>query len=258
MLPSGYTADEILHEVLQCPRNAYVVLPDMRVIERPGWKQLVTPSFAHGGFNEVAYARLDEADADRVIAETIEQYLQAGIAFRWTVAPDSAPADLAARLARAGLTATASAGMARATMPPLAAPPLVEVSAVDAHTVDAFTHVMATGWGSDPRPLATAHAAILAEGGRRHRLFLASVDGEPAGAASYVAFSRAAYLLGAVVLEPFRRRGVYRALVAARLAEARARGIDLATTNARLDTSAPLLAKLGFVEICRFTTFQPR
>jgi GNAT superfamily N-acetyltransferase len=256
MLPSGYTADEILHEVLQCPRNAYVALPDLRVIERPGWKQLVTPSFARGGFNEVAYARLDEADADRVIAETIEQYRAAGIAFRWTVGPDSAPADLAARLARTGMTATSSAGMARATLPP-GASALVEVSAVDACTVDAFTHVMAAGWGSDPGPLATAHAAVLADGARRHRLFLASVDGEPAGAASYVAFPRAAYLLGAVVLEPFRRRGVYRALVAARLADARAQGIELATTMARLDTSAPLLAKLGFVEICRFTTFQP-
>ena len=113
---------------------------------------------------------------------------------------------------------------------------------------------MATGWDSDPRPLATAHAAILADPRQRHRMFLARVDGEPAGAASYVAFPRAAYLLGAVVLEPFRRRGVYRALVGARLAEARGREIELATTMARIDTSAPLLAKLGFVEVCRFTT----
>lgn len=185
-----------------------------------------------------------------MIAETIAQYRQAGIAFRWTVGPDSAPADLAARLARAGLTSTTSAGMARATLP---VPALVEVSTVDARTVDAFTHVMATGWGSDPRPLATAHAAMLGE--QRHRLFLANVDGEPAGAASYVAFPRAAYLLGAVVLERFRRRRVYQALVAARLADAHARGIALATTMARLDTSAPLLAKLGFVEVCRFTSF---
>ena len=133
MLPSGYADDEILHEVLQCPRNAYVALPDMRVIERPGWKQLVTPSFARGGFNEVAHARLDEADADRVIAETIEQYRQAGIAFRWTVGPDS-HRPIAARLARTGMTATTSAGMARATMPPGTTPALVEVTAVDART----------------------------------------------------------------------------------------------------------------------------
>ena len=105
MLPAGYTDAEILHEVLQCPRHAHVTLPDMRVIERPGWKQLVTPSFARGGFNEVAYARLDDADADRVIAETIEQYRQAGITFRWVVGPDSAPADLAARLLAHGFYA---------------------------------------------------------------------------------------------------------------------------------------------------------
>jgi hypothetical protein len=47
---------EILVEVVEAPRRAYVDLDDLRVIERPGWLQLITPSFRHGGFNEVADA----------------------------------------------------------------------------------------------------------------------------------------------------------------------------------------------------------
>src|SRR3954469_18633735 len=53
-LSSGMLDDhDILVEVVVRPRHAYVRLPDMRVIERPGWFQLVTPSFREGGFNDV-------------------------------------------------------------------------------------------------------------------------------------------------------------------------------------------------------------
>jgi GNAT superfamily N-acetyltransferase len=82
-------------------------------------------------------------------------------------------------------------------------------------------------------------------------MFVALVDGEPAGAAGYVAYARSAYLLGGVVLPTFRRRGIYRTLVHARLADAAARGIPLATSHARDQTSAPILARMGFQPICR-------
>jgi GNAT superfamily N-acetyltransferase len=57
------------------------------------------------------------------------------------------------------------------------------------------------------------------------------------------------------VLPRFRGRGLYRALVGARLADARARGIALATAHAREETSAPLLEKMGFETVCRFPVF---
>jgi len=56
-------------------------------------------------------------------------------------------------------------------------------------------------------------------------------------------------------LPPFRKRGLYRAMVAARLAHARAHGIPLATSHAREATSAPILAALGFDTVCRIGVY---
>ncbi|HEV7553833.1 MAG TPA: GNAT family N-acetyltransferase [Kofleriaceae bacterium] len=243
--------DELLAEVVDRPRHAYVLLPDMRVIERPGWFQLITPSFTEGGFNDV-HAELDEADADRVIAETIAEYRHLGVKFRWTVGPDSKPADLADRLARAGLRRTDSVGMARAT--DIAPTSPVAVVRVDATTLDQFTETMSDGWRRDATPFRVAHRAMLASDNQH--MFLAICDGDCAGAATYVSFPRSAYLLGAVVREAFRGRGVYRALVEARLADAAARGITLATTHAMNDTSAPMLAGFGFRTVCELVSFR--
>jgi ribosomal protein S18 acetylase RimI-like enzyme len=151
--------------------------------------------------------------------------------------------------------------MARSTEPlasaagPAAPDPAVRVEEVGAGQIDTFTRVMAEGWSVDPGPLRAAHDVLLAMPDRRQRLYLASCDGVPAGVASYVAFPRSAYLLGAVVLPPFRGRGLYRALALARLADARARGIQLATCHARESSSAPILERLGFATICRFAIY---
>lgn len=252
-----------LEEVVVTPRRAFVPLPDLRVIERPGWLQLITPSLKDGGLNEVAFCSLDEGEADAVIDATIAEYRAHGIKFRWTVGPDSRPFDLAERLRRRGLTESLTRGMVRSTHAPAAAVGApaatagadVSVEEVDASSLASFTRVMAEGWNVDPGPLARVNELVFAQPERRHRLYLGRVGGEPAAIASYVAFPRSAYLLGGVVLPRFRRRGLYRALVGARLADARARGIALATSHAREETSAPLLEREGFRTVCRFPIF---
>jgi ribosomal protein S18 acetylase RimI-like enzyme len=57
-------------------------------------------------------------------------------------------------------------------------------------------------------------------------LYLARVDGEPAGAALLVLGEGLAYLANASTLPEFRRRGVQAALIAARIADARAAGCE--------------------------------
>jgi GNAT superfamily N-acetyltransferase len=94
---------------------------------------------------------------------------------------------------------------------------------------------------------------MLAE--NRQRLFVAYAGGVPAAAAAYQPFARSAFLMGGVVLPQFRGRGLYRALVHARLAHARSLGIELATTHAREASSAPILEKLGFATVCRFAMY---
>jgi GNAT superfamily N-acetyltransferase len=260
-LSHTFTHAEVLEEVVVAPRGALVPLPDLRIIERPGWLQIVTPSYRTGGFNEVSFAVIDDGEADAVIDETIAGYRRLGIAFRWLVVPGSKPDDLAERLERRGLVRGMVRGMARPTADPLGGlegdfTGEVQVEEVDESTVDLFTRVMAEGWDSDAGELASVNARLLGQPDRIHRMFMATHRGEPAAVATYCAFPRSAYLLGGVVLPRFRGKGLYRALVDARLLDAAARGIRLATAQARESTSAPILERMGFGTVCRFPIFR--
>jgi GNAT superfamily N-acetyltransferase len=126
---------------------------------------------------------------------------------------------------------------------------------VDESRIDDFTAVMAEGWGMDPAPLDRCHRDLIRRAPRLHRLYLGLVDGRPAGVAAYAALERSAYLLGAVVLPAFRGVGLYKTLVQERLRDARRRGLSLATTQARLETSAPILERLGFESVCALTSY---
>ena len=253
MLPATMTREEVLSEIVLRPRLSYVPLPDMQIIERPGWRQLITPSVKRGGFNEVSFAQLADDQADAVIDAAIAQYKALGIGFVWRVGPDSSP-HLPAKLAARGLEHGVSCGMARST--DVAAVDGVRIERVDASTVDAFTTTMAAGWGVDPEPLFDAHRATLQT--TAHHLYLAYCDGEPAATGGSVMFERSVYLFGGVTLARFRGRQLYRALVAARLAHARDLGIPLATTHARADTSAPILERLGFETLCHYDNYRSR
>jgi GNAT superfamily N-acetyltransferase len=254
----GLSADDLLAEVAVVPLRAFVPVDDLRVIERPGWFQLVTPSFTNGGLNEVAFSALSADEADAVIARTIAEYAALDIKFRWIVGPKSAPADLGERLIRGGMLLGHDAfGMVRSTEAlTITVDPAITVEAVTAATVDEFSAVMAAGWGVPQEQFARANAAALAS--TTQHLVLARVDGEPAATASFITFPRSAYLIGGVVLPRFRRRGVYHAMVAHRLDAARARGIGLATSRAQATTSAPLLERLGFTTVCAFTSYTNR
>lgn len=250
----GLSPAELRAELFERPRDGRVAIPGMEVIERPGWWQLVTPSFRDGGLNEVALSILADDEADAVIDRTIADYRARGIRFRWSVFPSARPLDLAARLEARGLRPEETAAVARETATAaaeIAAPPGVEVRAIDAADIDAFVAVMARGWGVEPGPLLDYHRRAAASDG--HRFYLARVgDGPWAGAAGAVHFERSVFMLGGVVLPEARGAGLYRALVRARLLDAAARGITVATSHAIVGTSAPILARLGFVEVARF------
>jgi GNAT superfamily N-acetyltransferase len=75
---------------------------------------------------------------------------------------------------------------------------------------------------------------------------------------SYLAYlpdSPTVLLGGAATLEEHRGQGIYTALVARRLADARADGRTSAIIQADRRTSAPICAKLGFREICALELF---
>ena len=88
----------------------------------------------------------------------------------------------------------------------------------------------------------------------KNRGYFAYVDGgtEPV-AWSYLVYlpdSPIVLLGGAATVPEHRGRGIYSALVAKRLADARADGRRAAVIQAVRSTSAPICAKLGFREVC--------
>jgi hypothetical protein len=254
---AGLTRDELLHEALVSPRQARGAFADTTVVERPDWFQLLTPSFRQGGLNEVAFARLADADVEAVIDATIAQYDAHGLRFRWTITPDCRPLDLPERLARRGFTSERVAVMA-ADIHALQIPETdaFVVEPVGHHNVERHAAVAGRGWGVDPAPLLAYQRAVLADPtDDRIHAFLALRDGVPVGIGNYAALPRSAFLVGAVILDGHRSQGGYRALLAARVRHAAARGLRLVTTHARASTSAPILARLGFVEVAELPVF---
>jgi GNAT superfamily N-acetyltransferase len=80
--------------------------------------------------------------------------------------------------------------------------------------------------------------------------------GRAAGTASFFLGDDSAYLTGGNVLTEFRGKGIYRALIRARLDALQALSIPLATTHAREKTSAPILEKLGFETVFRYSIYE--
>jgi len=254
---AGFTRDELLHEALVSPREARGFHVDTQVHASPDWFQILTPSFRQGGFNEVAFARLADADVESVIDATIAQYDAHGLRFRWTITPDCRPLDLPERLARRGFRSERCIIMV-AAIDALQIPEAehIVVEPVGLHNVEVHADVAGRGWGTDPAPLLAYQRAVLADPtDDRNYSFLAYSDGEPIGIGNYTALTRSAFLIGAVVLDGHRSRGAYRSLLAARVRHAAARGLALVTTHARATTSAPILERLGFVPIADLPVF---
>lgn len=126
------------------------------------------------------------------------------------------------------------------------APKGVEIRRVrDEPGVADYAAASGLAFGRDETERARRFMARL--GDREQRLYVAYEDGEPI-AAGHLEFNEDrpfAGLWGGGTVPARRGRGVYRALVAARAAEARGRGVRYLTVDAR-ETSRPILERLGF------------
>ena len=120
---------------------------------------------------------------------------------------------------------------------------------VTSGNLDEYLETVAEGWNL-PRGSLEAERRVcvsaLEESPRHGYLYLARMDGKAVGTAALIVRGDYGYLLSAQVLEASRGRGACRALVAARLASLRRANIESAVTHAREETSAPMLAHLGF------------
>jgi ribosomal protein S18 acetylase RimI-like enzyme len=213
-----------------------------------------------GGWNGVVWSDLDDAGADAAIAAQVRRFAGAG-PWEWKHYSYDRPADLPKRLLAAGFSpeqpeALLVAEIARLDLdvPP---PAGIEVRTVaDDDGIDAVVRVHDAVFGEHHPGMGAALRSAL------HRspapaAAVVAYAGERAVAAARVEFHPGtgfASLWGGGTLLEWRRRGLFRALVARRAALAAARGCRYLQVDA-LPTSAPILRRLGFAELAQTTPY---
>lgn len=205
----------------------------------------------------VQRVRLGEADVPRALAEIRALLRERGRSgAEWELGESCTPPDLVNQLLELGLCRDAEEPLATGMVlrGPVGGdlPPGVTTrrvaSAEEIVLAREIQHAAFGGIG-DGGGLEQARTDFRAEG-VTGATFLAFVNGE-AAAAGYAAYTPFGLLLfGGATLPGFRGRGAYRALVAARAAEAAARGTPALVTHAGR-MSRPVLERMGFVPVAR-------
>jgi GNAT superfamily N-acetyltransferase len=212
---------------------------------------------SHPLANLVGMADIAPENVDATLKMVRSRYSGGRKAYGWVTGPLTRPHDLGQRLVAAGLAKSDEmAGMALTDLDvPIAADPKIEVREATLHEAQAASEMMARAYGM-PEEVARFFNVLLAmtDSKVKNSGYFAYVDGgdQPVGW-SYLVYlpdSPIVLLGGAATLPEHRGRGIYSALVAKRLADARADGRRAAVIQAVRSTSAPIAAKLGFREVC--------
>ncbi|HVS49770.1 MAG TPA: GNAT family N-acetyltransferase, partial [Candidatus Dormibacteraeota bacterium] len=213
--------------------------PGVERIDMSRYQITLQPDFPIPGPNNVSWIRCRSDEADEVIREARATIAPRHLPVMWTLDPETEPPDFADHLARHGVHPDPHGAEFAVMVLPIDAmvegPPVAGLDIRDAladlATFRSAAAVAAEAFmdrshGDDPELIAMEERRRLnfRAAGNRH-LLLAVVDGEPAGSAGISLYPPAgAAITGGSVRPKFRGRGVYRALVAARLDIARRAG----------------------------------
>ena len=232
--------------------------PGIEVIDTGRYRLTLQPDYPNPGPNSAAWIRCREDQADAVIAEVREEVRRRRLPLMWVLDPETEPATFADRLAAHGIRPEPhSTEVAVLVLPADTRVEGVEVSGLELRDAladpESFRQadaVNAGAFGDKPREAAAQERRRrnqLQAGNRR--LLLAMLDGEPAGSAGLTLYPPAGGIInGGAVLERFRGRGVYRAMVAARLEMAREAGVPGVSVWGG-PMSRPILTRLGFEQV---------
>jgi hypothetical protein len=231
-----------------------IKFPDM---DRQAFPHLVRYVRPAPGMSFVLYSDLDEATADTAIDEQVAYFSANRQPFEWKVYAHDRPADLTHRLVRRGFVLEDPDAImvldVAAAPQSLLAPPEADVRRLaDPVQLAEVVGVLKAVWGEDfdwVYERMGQHMTIP----DYLSIFVAYVEKIPACVGwTYYAPGHFAGLWGGSTLEAFRGRGLYTAVLAARVREARARGVPYVTIDAG-SMSRPIAARHGFQTITHAT-----
>ena len=214
-------------------------------------REVVEPVVRHigrfGTESQILFSDLGSADVREVIDREVTYFRSIGHDLEWKTFSHDQPTDLVERLVDAGFaTGQPETVLVAPTAAILAgSDPGIDVRRLtDPVALDDFHAVSLGVWGGEPsqRIVETLRVAPESLG-----VYVAYLDGRPVGSSrcSFDARSVFTGLWGGAVLAEYRGRGVYRAMVRRRAAEALAFGAPYLQVDA-LVTSRPILERLGF------------
>ena len=233
-----------------------------REIEYPGMVREASPRLVRyvrpaPGMSFVLYSDLDESSADAAIDEQVAYLSALNQRFEWKVYAHDRPPDLVQRLAARGFELEdqdAIMALDVAAAPPalLAAPAADVRRLTDPAQLADVVSVSEAVWGGDFNWMYKRLGGHMAIPGYLS-VYVAYVADRPA-AAGWIYFygGHFAGLWGGSTLAEFRGRGLYTALLSARVREARARRVPYLTIDAG-DMSRPIVARHGF-EVITYAT----
>jgi GNAT superfamily N-acetyltransferase len=207
----------------------------------------------------VLYSRLDERTADAAIREQMAYFQQLGMEFEWKAYAHDRPADLVQRLQNHGFQLDEPEAILvldlEAVPQALLAQPNVRVERIER--------------SNDLEPIAAISRQVYGKDDPDHlRRLQLELDSDPTYLSVYVAYvndtavacgltrfphdSAFASLWGGQTVPGLRGQGLYTALLAARVREARERGARYLTVDAR-SMSRPILERRGFKQLTTAT-----
>ncbi|HVF57272.1 MAG TPA: GNAT family N-acetyltransferase [Pyrinomonadaceae bacterium] len=223
----------------------------------PGVRRELTPRvIRHVNIPEresfIIYSSLDERTVEEAITEQIEFFESAGRSFEWKVFAHDRPADLKERLVARGFEAEETEAVMVLELedaPETLLRPVTEDvrRVVEVEELRDVVAVQREVWGGDRNSLGEQLGEELQLSPNNLSVYVAYADGVAAAAAwlRFSGHSRFASLWGGSTLSRHRRKGLYTALLAARVQEARRRGVPFLTIDAGR-MSRPVVEKYGF------------
>jgi hypothetical protein len=223
------------------------------VIQGPTWAGISGP-------------RVREDELDDLIA-LVHELVPADKRQTWWIGPTARPANIIELLEARGFRPAEDGAELRAmalTTPPPDPAAGVEVRRVE--TLDDFLAAREVQWEAfevphERRELQRPYLHDEFDEAMTHGTpltFLALLDGKPAATGMAIPSERGVFLIAGSTATWARGRGLYRALVRARWDYAVERGTPALITEALVDTSYPILQRLGFAEVCTIRRYEEK